>query len=185
MPSKLFFHFLHHPHAGFGLYGISSGYALRHPSGSESNAFAGATKGCFVFAGLSLQAQALDGQSIKHKCLTHVRHLRCIALRGGGGIRTPGTLLYNSFQDCRHRPLGHTSSISDCKDKKIFLFNVLCAKFWATTSLYPESRRRHAQAGRGQSGCQVTSRTSARHIRDMALQCRLLQVRAHCRLLSM
>ena len=28
---------------------------------------------------------------------------------GGGGIRTPGTLPPNSFQDCRHRPLGHTS----------------------------------------------------------------------------
>ena len=31
---------------------------------------------------------------------------------GGGGIRTPGTLPFNSFQDCRHRPLGHTSNIS-------------------------------------------------------------------------
>ena len=41
----------------------------------------------------------------------------CFALRGGGGIRTPGTLPFNSFQDCRHRPLGHTSGITDCKDK--------------------------------------------------------------------
>ncbi len=41
----------------------------------------------------------------------------CIALCGGGGIRTPGTLPFNSFQDCRHRPLGHTSGIADCKDK--------------------------------------------------------------------
>ena len=28
---------------------------------------------------------------------------------GGGGIRTPGALPHNSFQDCRHRTLGHTS----------------------------------------------------------------------------
>ena len=35
----------------------------------------------------------------------------CIPFCGGGGIRTPGTLPFNSFQDCRHRPLGHTSSI--------------------------------------------------------------------------
>ena len=36
------------------------------------------------------------------------RILRCF-WSGGGGIRTPGTLPFNSFQDCRHRPLGHTS----------------------------------------------------------------------------
>lgn len=40
-----------------------------------------------------------------------VRHLIMITLRGGGGIRTPGALPHNSFQDCRHRPLGHTSKI--------------------------------------------------------------------------
>ena len=39
------------------------------------------------------------------------RSCRCDAIPfcGGGGIRTPGTLPPNSFQDCRHRPLGHTS----------------------------------------------------------------------------
>ena len=34
---------------------------------------------------------------------------------GGGGIRTPGTLPFNSFQDCRHRPLGHTSVLRSAK----------------------------------------------------------------------
>ena len=29
---------------------------------------------------------------------------------GDGGIRTPGTLRYNSFQDCRIRPLCHISA---------------------------------------------------------------------------
>ena len=28
---------------------------------------------------------------------------------GGGGIRTPGTLRHNGFQDRRLKPLGHTS----------------------------------------------------------------------------
>ena len=40
---------------------------------------------------------------------------------GGGGIRTPGTLPYNSFQDCRHRPLGHTSG-KEYKDSKKYGF---------------------------------------------------------------
>ena len=31
---------------------------------------------------------------------------------GGRGIRTPGALPHNSFQDCRHRPLGQPSIIS-------------------------------------------------------------------------
>ena len=30
---------------------------------------------------------------------------------GGKGIRTPGTFQYNSFQDCRNRPLCHPSNI--------------------------------------------------------------------------
>ncbi len=29
---------------------------------------------------------------------------------GDGGIRTPGTLPHNSFQDCRIRPLCHIST---------------------------------------------------------------------------
>ena len=33
-------------------------------------------------------------------------------LCGEGGIRTPGTLPFNSFQDCRNRPLYHLSNIS-------------------------------------------------------------------------
>ena len=32
---------------------------------------------------------------------------------GGGRIRTHGTLRYNGFQDRRHRPLGHSSRITD------------------------------------------------------------------------
>ena len=59
----------------------------------------------------------------------------CIALCGGGGIRTPGTLPFNSFQDCRHRPLGHTSGIADCKDndKKLsrqILFGITNDRAW-------------------------------------------------------
>ena len=45
-------------------------------------------------------------------------HLIC----GGGGIRTPGTFRYNSFQDCRHRPLGHTSIWGYKVNKKICIF---------------------------------------------------------------
>ena len=42
---------------------------------------------------------------------------------GGGGIRTPGTLPYNSFQDCRHRPLGHASSVFQSSFEKNFHWN--------------------------------------------------------------
>ncbi len=34
-----------------------------------------------------------------------------LLLCGEGGIRTPGTLPFNSFQDCRNRPLYHLSNI--------------------------------------------------------------------------
>ena len=44
---------------------------------------------------------------------------------GGRGIRTPGTLPPNSFQDCRHRPLGHSSG----SDGKFSNYPVLSQKF--------------------------------------------------------
>lgn len=38
--------------------------------------------------------------------------LSCHSLKnGGGGIRTPGTLPHNGFQDRHHQPLGHSSGI--------------------------------------------------------------------------
>ena len=37
-----------------------------------------------------------------------------VILCGEGGIRTPGTLPFNSFQDCRNRPLYHLSSAMLC-----------------------------------------------------------------------
>ena len=51
--------------------------------------------------------------------------LRDFAFRLGGerGIRTPGTLRYNSFQDCRIRPLCHFSAakvVIDFKYEIIF-----------------------------------------------------------------
>ncbi len=60
-----------------------------------------------------------------------IEQARCaflLPLCGGRGIRTPGTLLYNSFQDCRHRPLGHSSNW-ECKDsEKLFLCKKLPMK---------------------------------------------------------
>ena len=41
---------------------------------------------------------------------------------GGGGIRTPGTFQYNSFQDCRHRPLGHASESGVKQPLNMLLF---------------------------------------------------------------
>ena len=42
---------------------------------------------------------------------------------GEGGIRTPGTFQFNSFQDCRNRPLYHLSFPKrDCK------INQICGK---------------------------------------------------------
>ena len=46
-----------------------------------------------------------------------IRNVFC----GGGGIRTPGAFQLNSFQDCRHRPLGHTSK-ADAKVVKNYSF---------------------------------------------------------------
>ncbi len=46
----------------------------------------------------------------------------CIPFCGGGGIRTPGTLPFNSFQDCRHRPLGHTSK----RIANLYIFREFC-----------------------------------------------------------
>ena len=57
-------------------------------------------------------------------------------LCGGGGIRTPGTLPFNSFQDCRHRPLGHTSNIiSPERTAKIKIKNCPGKKYLASTLL--------------------------------------------------
>ena len=56
------------------------------------------------------------------------------AFRGERGIRTPGPVTVNSFQDCRNRPLCHfsnkTQSFSDCecKYRTIFCF---CKRFIA------------------------------------------------------
>lgn len=36
----------------------------------------------------------------------------CISTGGGRGIRTPGPVTVNSFQDCRIRPLCHSSNKS-------------------------------------------------------------------------
>ena len=46
-------------------------------------------------------------------------------LRGERGIRTPGTLPFNSFQDYRHRPLGQLSWVGTANLGKI----PYCAKF--------------------------------------------------------
>ena len=49
----------------------------------------------------------------------------CIATGGERGIRTPGPVTVNSFQDCRIRPLCHFSSVS----VQLFLIasaNILC-----------------------------------------------------------
>ena len=50
----------------------------------------------------------------------------CISTGGERGIRTPGPVTVNSFQDCRIRPLCHFSSKSlsfrdcECKYKNLF-----------------------------------------------------------------
>jgi hypothetical protein len=52
-------------------------------------------------------------------------------LRGERGIRTPGPVTVNSFQDCRIRPLCHFSSMllsfadCECKYKTLFWFSKL------------------------------------------------------------
>src|SRR5690606_25031014 len=45
----------------------------------------------------------------------------CIATCGERGIRTPGGVTLNSFQDCRIRPLCHFS-LSGCKYRKVFQY---------------------------------------------------------------
>ena len=59
----------------------------------------------------SLILPGFRGAAHRQKPKTAGRKKRPAAfqVRGGGGIRTPGTFQYNSFQDCRHRPLGHAS----------------------------------------------------------------------------
>ena len=57
------------------------------------------------------------------------------SLCGGRGIRTPGPVTVNSFQDCRNRPLCHSScelSLCGCKYKQPFLFpmNYSNKKMW-------------------------------------------------------
>lgn len=52
--------------------------------------------------------------------------LICFPAGGERGIRTPGPVTVNSFQDCRIRPLCHFSSMSlslpdcECKYKNLF-----------------------------------------------------------------
>ena len=47
---------------------------------------------------------------------------------GEGGIRTHGALRHNSFQDCRHRPLGHLSTELCSND--VFLPSGYLPKVW-------------------------------------------------------
>ena len=54
-----------------------------------------------------LRKQAFCGRETKNS--RSLSRPAALTFCGGGGIRTPGTLPPNSFQDCRHRPLGHTS----------------------------------------------------------------------------
>jgi len=66
--------------------------------------------------------------------------VRLFVLGGGErGIRTPGTLQYNSFQDCRIRPLCHFSAakvVIDFKKQLIlqiiysFFFEALTSQFF-------------------------------------------------------
>ena len=63
-------------------------------------------------------------------------------LRGERGIRTPGPVTVNSFQDCRNRPLCHFSNTSQpfpdcgCKYRKLFYFcKFFMAKKYANCSL--------------------------------------------------
>jgi hypothetical protein len=55
---------------------------------------------------------------------------------GERGIRTPGPVTVNSFQDCRIRPLCHFSSMSpsfadcECKYKTLFRFSKLFQSFF-------------------------------------------------------
>jgi hypothetical protein len=57
------------------------------------------------------------------------------ALGGEIGIRTPGTSRFNSFQDCRNRPLCHFSS---GKAKLIFFFilQLIFLKYFLSVTLY-------------------------------------------------
>ena len=60
----------------------------------------------------------------------------CLSARGERGIRTPGPVTVNSFQDCRIRPLCHFSSMSrsfadcECKYKTLFRFSKLFLDFF-------------------------------------------------------
>ena len=53
------------------------------------------------------------------------------SLSGGRGIRTPGGVTLNSFQDCRIRPLCHSSS----NLKRVLVFNVPLPMAIGTTTL--------------------------------------------------
>ena len=54
---------------------------------------------------------------------------------GGRGIRTPGTLPFNSFQDCRHRPLGHSSISVVLRRCRKYSQNQLFAKIFASVAV--------------------------------------------------
>ena len=52
--------------------------------------------------------------------------MKSLNLRGERGIRTPGTLLYNGFQDRRDRPLCHFSA---AKIQLFFIVQLFLKKF--------------------------------------------------------
>ena len=62
-----------------------------------------------------------------------MRNLRFIAnssFSGEGGIRTPGTFQFNSFQDCRNRPLYHLSSSKRIANLDIIFTNAKNFSFY-------------------------------------------------------
>ena len=66
----------------------------------------------FLRSHRTARKQAFSSSATTQKRRISAAPLVYFALRGGRGIRTPGTLPYNSFQDCRHRPLGHSSILN-------------------------------------------------------------------------
>ena len=66
-------------------------------------------------------------QARKHSVL-RAFDLFCITTGGELGIRTPGPVTDNSFQDCRNRPL---CQLSICESKAMNLFLQIFFKFYA------------------------------------------------------
>mgnify|MGYP006874335026 CR=1 FL=1 len=56
-----------------------------------------------------LTRQIVGESYVKEKVLNSLNIKNLGLLCGEGGIRTPGTFQFNSFQDCRNRPLYHLS----------------------------------------------------------------------------